>query len=114
MSDLDRWLRSGRYLPPRLRDFHAQKDVFKALAPMLEKYQQKTAKHYEALRNLSWPEMQMATIDVFLWFMAMHGYTLQPSRAAVTFRNLDEAIEAEREASRAALSKILGQALGAS
>ena len=31
MSDLTKWLQSGEYLPEFMRDFHDQKDVFKAM-----------------------------------------------------------------------------------
>ena len=30
-NELDTWLKSGEYLPPPLRDFHDQKEVFKTI-----------------------------------------------------------------------------------
>lgn len=86
--DLNDWLNSGAYLPVEIRDFHDQKDVFKAIGEMLARYQAKAPNHHVAIKEVSWIDLQMLTIDVFLWFMAMHGYTLQQCRQNVEFRDL--------------------------
>lgn len=75
---LSSFMREGRYLPKFMRDFHDQKDLFKTIH---EKY----CKHFEDPKNLHtkhihWQDGQVYVIDVFLWFMAQHGYTLQKTR----------------------------------
>lgn len=58
-------------LPDFLRDFHDQKDFFKAIHTHYSK---------EGLENKipgNWVDNHIYTIDFFLWFMALHGYRLQ-------------------------------------
>ncbi len=77
------WLKSGDYLPPCLRDFHDQKDLFRA---MHEFYREAFRKRSDEQGDLpQWVGGQIYVIDFFLWFMAAHGYTLQQSRK----RNID-------------------------
>ena len=88
---LDEYLRSGQYLPPFLRDFHDQKDVFKALGVKMDAKlkKEREAGAYDAeTYNLNWRQLHVYTIDFFLWFMAMHGYTLQKTRARVPYRDM--------------------------
>lgn len=92
---LDDWLKSGAYLPEPLRDFHDQKDVFKSIAPILERRQQRPLNYMD---GLTWVGAQVFTIDLFLWFMATHGWTLQRSRQRLPFDDLDERLRADREA----------------
>lgn len=70
---LKRWLKSGAYLPDCLKDFHDQKNVFKRLDEMADRHEWINGKP-------DWITLQIYTIDVFLYFMAAHGYTLQRSR----------------------------------
>ncbi|WP_334166286.1 hypothetical protein [Achromobacter mucicolens] len=92
------WLENGSHLPPPLRDFHDQKDVFKAMHDIIN------VQGHEYARSVDWVTGQCYVIDIFLWFMARRGYTLQRSRAKVPFRDLNEDVENAR-------SKRLPQAL---
>ena len=93
MSDeLAEWMKSGKYLPDVLRDFHDQKDVFKAMHDL-----QKPADHSDIIGghySLDFVTGQCYVIDRFLWFMARRGYTLQRSRARLPFRDLQEDVQA--------------------
>jgi hypothetical protein len=64
------WVDSGKHLPRWLRDFHDQKDVFKACEDVLGQQD-----------GISWRDGHVYTIDRFLRFMAFHGYTLRRTRA---------------------------------
>lgn len=84
------WLESGDYLPEFLRDFHDQKDVFKAIQEVVEKSKEK-GNHY--VKDINFVAAQVYTIDFFLWFMAKHGYTLQRSIKDVEFADLEQWIK---------------------
>lgn len=89
------WLRSGEYLPAFMRDFHDQKDVFKAMHDL-----QKPANPIDAISgayDLSFVTGQCYVIDRFLWFMARRGYTLQRSRVRLEFRDLAADVGAANE-----------------
>lgn len=59
-----------KLLPDVMRDFHDQKDLFKAMFD-----------HYSANPEnkipVNWVDGHIFTLDFFLWFMAQHGYRLQ-------------------------------------
>ena len=79
------YLDSGNYLPPIIRDFHDQKDLFKKIGSIVQER--------EELKGLNWVMAHIFTIDVFLWFMARHGYTLQKSRQRnIEFESLDKSV----------------------
>jgi hypothetical protein len=69
---LRHWVNEGKHLPVWLRDFHDQKDVFKACEEKMGK----------AANGVTWVDGQIYTIDKFLRFMALHGYTLRRTRVA--------------------------------
>lgn len=77
------WLSSGEYMPEFLRDFHSQKDLFKAMHNTIT----------NADENGNWREGHIYVVDTFLWYMARCGYTLQRSRKQVPFRSMDDDIE---------------------
>ena len=91
------YVKSGQHLPPELRDFHDQKLLFKWLVwEKLEKARSKnpaeSALHAE---GLNWVNAHVFTVDYFLWFMGMFGYTLQRSRKkGVQFYDLSAAMDA--------------------
>ena len=92
MTDLEAWMKAGKHLPDVLRDFHDQKEVFKAMHDL-----QKPADPMDAISgayDLSFVAGQCYVIDRFLWFMARRGYTLQRSRARLPFRDLDADVQA--------------------
>jgi hypothetical protein len=86
-ADLDAWLRSAAYLPPPLRDFHDQKDVFKAMHAIIKE------DPAALIKRPDWVAGQCYVIDVFLWFMARRGYTLQRTRKKLPFRDLQEDVD---------------------
>jgi len=83
-GELKEWRKKGEHLPTFMRDFHDQKDLFKAVHNLTE---------HEITERLSWVDAHIYTIDMFLWFMARHGYTLQKSRKKVNFEDINKNIE---------------------
>jgi hypothetical protein len=106
-TNLKEYLNSGKHLPDFLRDFHDQKLFFKRLD---EINQNRKDKYTE---NVNWISGQCYTIDVFLWFMAAHGYTLQKSRKQVPFYDINHDLsifeEKQREASANMIKQIFNQ-----
>lgn len=102
MSDVTAWLKSGEYLPKFLRDFHDQKDLFKAL----DAVQSRTAEDDKS-RRVNWLAAHVYTIDVFLWMMARHGYTLQKTRKPMQFEPMEDWLYREKEASRGRSAEML-------
>lgn len=92
VTEFSTWMDEAKYLPPPMRDFHDQKQIFKAMHDLIE-----VDKHAYA-KDVSWVVGQCYVIDVFLWFMAKRGYTLQRSRAKFAFRDLGKDVETSREA----------------
>lgn len=88
--NIEQWLDSGGYLPGILKDFHDQKDIFKRIDEIVTK----RSKYDNAKPGtVNWVDAHIYTIDIFLWFMAAHGYTLQKSKAKVSFCDLTETIK---------------------
>lgn len=84
MSDeLSEWLTSGEYMPPEFRDFHDQKDLFKAMHNTI----------HNANENGNPRDGHIYVVDTFLWYMARCGYTLQRSRKQVPFKDMAEDIQ---------------------
>lgn len=83
MGDMQKWLDSGKYLPKFMRDFHDQKDVFKAMY----------FKQDCDSSDINWVHGQIYVIDYFLWFIAKRGYTLQKSRKNLDFQDIQQDIE---------------------
>lgn len=97
------WLEKGKHLPPSMQDFHDQKDLFKAI--------HETLKNSESCKEVDWRTAMCYTIDVFLWFMAFHGYTLQKSRANLTFGDLHAQVEKCRQERNEIFRQVLEQEL---
>lgn len=97
--NVDAWLKSGEYLPEVMRDFHDQKDLFRAMHEIIQ------VQPDDMIKRPSWVEGHCYVVDVFLWFMARRGYTLQRTRRRGNFRDLKEDIEQqtklEQDAARA-------------
>jgi hypothetical protein len=93
-AKLTQWLKSGAYLPDFMRDFHDQKDVFKAMHEII-----KPANDNDIMEKVSWVDGHIYTVDIFLWFMARRGYTLQRSRAKQAFLDIKKTL-AEQNAKR--------------
>ena len=97
------WMRAGGYLPKFMRDFHAQKDVFKTIADHYAKRDE--TRPHEAV---DWVRAHIYTIDLFLWWMALHGYTLQKSRKRVPFDSIADDVNERREKDAAHFAELLG------
>jgi len=82
MSDdpLYSWLKSGDYMPPEFRDFHDQKDLFKAMHNTIQ----------NADDNGNARDGHIYVVDTFLWYMARCGYTLQKCRKSLPFKEFDK------------------------
>ena len=91
-DELRAWLATGQYLPNVMRDFHDQKDLFKALHDTVN------VEKHSYCGDVSWAKGQCYTVDIFLWWMASHGYTLQKSRHKKKFRNIHQTVEGARAA----------------
>lgn len=82
---LDEWMHKGLYLPPFLRDFHDQKDVFKCIDEIVGRSRDKS---YGDLLP-GWVGAHIYVVDFFLWYMARRGWTLQRSRQPLDFVEMD-------------------------
>ena len=96
MSKVQQWLESGKYLPKFLRDYHDQKDIFKCFSEGVELHLEEHGGF--PMKNLTWLDAHIYTIDIFLWIMARHGYTLQRSRKDLPFSDLDETVSLSKKA----------------
>lgn len=103
--NVDQWLKSGEYLPEPLRDFHDQKEVFKAMHEIVRETPGALVK------RPNWMEGQCYVIDVFLWFMARRGWTLQRTRRDGEFRDLNADVQAQTQKRDADSMALLADAL---
>ena len=94
--NLDTYLKSGLYLPAPLRDFHDAKEVFKTMHASIDP-------NNESIKPVNWMAGQCYVIDIFLWWMAKRGWTLQRSRAAVEFDDLGADVKVYRDEQTEAL-----------
>lgn len=107
-TSLEAFLQSGEYLPEPLRDFHDQKGVFRSMHEMVREDPS------SFVRRPDWVEGQCYVIDVFLWFMARRGWTLQRSRKHIEFRDLEADVRAHTEKRQAQDAALLMSAMSAS
>lgn len=77
------WREDMEHLPVFMRDFHAQKNLFKALSVSFANAEE---------CPLNFREGHVYTIDWFLWFMAIHGYKLTKTTANVEHKDIHNAI----------------------
>lgn len=97
MDRLSQWLTSGEYLPSFMRDFHDQKDVFKAMHNTIT----------NANDNGNPRDGHIYVVDTFLWYMARCGYTLQKSRKDVPFKDMQDDIDRYKSEMTEAFAKTL-------
>lgn len=97
-----KWRKSGKYLPKFLRDFHDQKDVFKALHDTVN------VEGHDYCKEISWVAGQCYVIDIFLWHMARHGYVLRKAKASLPFDDICATTERANTKARAAMATALG------
>lgn len=79
----EEWMSNLEYLPEFMRDFHVQKNLFKTVDEIYERYQ----------GQIDWRQAHIYTIDRFLWFMASRGYTLQKCRKQFDFPDIQETLQ---------------------
>jgi hypothetical protein len=103
MISADSYVKSGAHLPAPLRDFHDAKDVFRTMHERMD------VRSNECAREVTWVRGQCYVIDLFLWFMAKRGWTLQRSRAKVEFLDLAADIKAVKDANTAHLQALLAE-----
>lgn len=106
MKTIREWLQSGEYLPAPLRDFHDQKDIFKAIWEVVMRAKERQEKERSGipyLGGLNWVDAHIFTIDQFLYFMARHGWTLQRSRKPYEFTDIEDTVAERRARETAAL-----------
>lgn len=90
MRSVEEWLKSYEFLPLFMRDFHDQKDLFKAMHDRVQ-----------TESKVSWVDGHCYVIDVFLWFMARRGYTLQKTRTKLSgVRDIHADIDASMQQRR--------------
>lgn len=96
------WRKSGEYLPEFMRDFHVQKDTFKALHLSVDVEKNDYAK------SVNWVAGQCYVIDIFLWHMARHGYVLRRTNKRLPFDDIHETNRAQMERWRNAAAVAMG------
>ena len=84
-----------------MRDFHDQKDIFKAIHKIISAN--------EGTKRINWIDAHIYTVDVFLWFMARRGYTIQKTRRKGDFRDLSADIAAQTEKRNASFVSAMTQ-----
>lgn len=91
-----------------MRDFHDQKDLFKTV--------HRQTPHditNDDSGKVSWVDGQIYTIDVFLWFMARHGYTLQKTKKNLDFDDIGDTLRSDatkrREEEASMIETLLGK-----
>lgn len=95
---LYQWLKGGDYMPPEFRDFHDQKDLFKAMHNKI----------HNADENGNARDGHIYVVDTFLWFMARCGYTLQRSRKKLPFKDINDDIETYKEDVKNKFTNMIG------
>lgn len=86
-----KWRRGGAHLPDFMRDFHDQKDLFKTL------HQSVNVEGHEYAKDIGWIAGQCYVIDIFLWWLARHGYVIRKSTAHLDFDSLDKTMSSAKE-----------------
>ena len=99
-QQLKQWRDEQKHLPEFMRDFHNCKRLFRGISEHI------VCEDDHPANAVNWRQAHCYTIDVFLWFMAKHGYTLQRSRARQSFDDLDallDELDSDRKQIMAAL-----------
>lgn len=100
-ANISAWRNKGLHLPRFMRDFHGQKALFRTMHDLT----------IGADKRLDWVAGQCYVIDVFLWFMARHGYTLQKTRAVLPFEDIETNIKNSEDHREALMTAALKEGL---
>ncbi len=103
------WLSSGGYLPKFMRDFHVQKNLFKWIFRRAKSAGKPDPTLPGPLAGMTWISAHVFTIDWFLWFMARHGYTLQPSRSRFPTADWDATLQEMHDEDAATFRKMFDE-----
>lgn len=98
------WRLSGKYLPRFLRDFHDQKDAFKAMHSIVD------VEEHEYAKSIGWIAGQCYVIDIFLWHMARHGYVLRKASTKLPFEDIETATRTRVAAMQQASVRVIESA----
>ena len=92
MNSIAKLMSDCNYLPPFLRDFHNQKDLFKRIDEIVCNAQRKAEQEeYSVHKKMpDWIACHIYVVDYFLWYMAKCGYTLQKNRSKIQFVDYDK------------------------
>jgi hypothetical protein len=88
MMNMKDWLEAKKHLPPFMRDFHDQKDLFKFIQSVYEE-----SDLIPVATHASWIDLHIYTIDFFLWMLARRGWTLQRSRQKLPFKDIETDVQ---------------------
>lgn len=86
-QEVEDWKEKLEYLPTFMRDFHDSKNLFKTIQDNI------IIEEGHPAKKISFVEAHCYTIDVFLWFMANHGYTLQKTKKRLEFADIQETLK---------------------
>ena len=91
MINFQQWLETRKYLPIFMREHNAQKELFKCIHSTVDIKK-------SVLTPPDWINGQCYVIDVFLWYMAKRGYTLQRTQNKnLEFYDLQKDLDSFRE-----------------
>ena len=100
---MQKWLETRKYLPMFLRDHHNQKQLFKCI--------HSTVDIATSVQNPpNWIDAHCYVIDIFLWYMAKRGYTLQRCQNPnITFNDLEEDLNSFQKTQSDLLHQVINQ-----
>ena len=107
-AEIKQWIDDAKYLPEIIRDFHDQKDLFKAI------HETVNVEGHSYCGDVDWVKGHNYVVDVFLWYMAQRGYTLQRNRTDLPFRDLGADMQAGNAIRRDRLKPSLKELLAGS
>jgi|GEM_PF-1256769 hypothetical protein len=99
------YMESRVWLPSFMRDFHDMKTVFKAIEDGIVKNRIESHDLSFKAGNVNWCDAMAYTIDIFLWFMAEHGYTLQKVNNSLDRYDIQKTIKEWTELNSAKYSR---------
>lgn len=102
---IKQWRDDGRHLPRFMRDFHDAKDLFKTIHETMDLSKNPYAK------DLTWIKGHVYVMDVFLWFMARHGYVLRKTDSKGEFDDIDTTLREARQARMTLAGRLISEAV---
>jgi hypothetical protein len=81
------------YLPEFMRDIHNIINLFKAVEDAIVINRKESNNPIFAQGNINWSDAMVYTVDIFLVFMAHHGYKLQKIDETLPFFEIIQTME---------------------